>query len=191
MKLVIFGAIALVVGLAGGTGARVFTSPALPAGADSLIALADSTFKAKAAHGGATHAAAHGTAADPVAHADSAHAATPPTGHDAHAAGSAAASEDHAGATAATAAVASPVAAMPPAIPGPEPERYKQVGSILLNMKPAEAARVIAYLNDTQVHGLLEAMGPRQAAQILSQLPAERAAALSKRLLVTPVTEDR
>jgi flagellar motility protein MotE (MotC chaperone) len=66
----------------------------------------------------------------------------------------------------------------------PDAESYKQVGSILLNMKPVEAAKIVSYLNDDQVEGLLRSMSPRQAAGVLGQLPAERAAALSRRLLV-------
>lgn len=194
MKLVILGVIALVVGLAGGTGVRVFTAPPLPAGADSLIARADSTYKAKHHSAAGSHtAAAHGDAAHatatPADHADHAAAATTPTDthHDAPTAASAVAT------TPETTSVpgASPIVDGPPAIPPPGPERYKQVGNILLSMKPVEAARVIAYLNDRQVHGLLEVMGPRQAAQIMAQLPAERAATLSKRLLIAVPQEVR
>lgn len=189
MKPVIFGVAALVVGLAGGTGARVFTAPALPAGADSLIAAADSLYRAKHAHGGdaghesadAAHAVGHGGGVPDPAPAEA--TAEKAAGHGidaavaAHAAPTAAAAEAH--------------AQPPEADRGPFPERFKQVGNILLNMKPAEAAQVIAYLDNDQVQGLLEAMGPRQAAQILTQLPAERAAALSKRLLALPRPEPK
>lgn len=191
MKLVIFGAIAAVVGLVGGTGARVFTAPALPAGADSLIAAADSAYKLKVSQEAGGHAAAHGDSSAAGGH-EVAHTEAAPVAHPAaeHGHEPAATADGHAVQAAATVAAA-PAATGPSAVTEPEPERYKQVGNILLNMKPAEAARVIAYLTDAQVHGLLEAMGPRQAAQILSQLPAERAAALSKRLLIAPPTEAR
>lgn len=59
-----------------------------------------------------------------------------------------------------------------------------------MNMKPVEAARIIGYLNDMQVEGLLRSMSPRNAASVLSQLPSDRAAALSRRLLV-PAKEAR
>lgn len=190
MKLVIFGAIATVVGLAGGTGARVFTAPALPVGADSLIAAADSMYRLKASHGATGHAIAHADSAAVASHGDAAHTDTAPAAHGPQGGEPAAKEAAHAESPAAeAAAVSATVGPAPVAAPGPE--RYKQVGNILLNMKPVEAARVIAYLTDTQVHGLLEAMGPRQAAQILSQLPAERAATLSKRLLIAPPTEAR
>lgn len=188
MKLVIFGAVALVVGLAGGTGARVFTAPALPAGADSLIAVADSVYHAKKALGSESH----GEAAVAQAAPHDAHDATTEA-HGVAAPGG----EGHGDVTVAAgppALAASPAAAhaAAPVVPeGPSPERYKQVGNILLAMKPVDAAQVIGYLDDRQVHGLLEAMGPRQAAQILTQLPAERAATLSRRLLATPAREAR
>ena len=188
MKLVIFGAVALVVGLAGGTGARVFTAPALPAGADSLIAAADSVYRSKKGHGSESP----GEAADAQAAPHGAHGVTT----EAHGA-AAPSGEVHADATIASsppALAAAPVSAhaAAPVVPqGPSPERYKQVGNILLAMKPVDAAQVIGYLDDRQVHGLLEAMGPRQAAQILTQLPAERAATLSRRLLATPAREAR
>jgi Mg/Co/Ni transporter MgtE len=77
-----------------------------------------------------------------------------------------------------------------PAVHAPDADSYKQVGSILLNMKPAEAARIMSYLNDDQVEGLLRSMSPRQAAGVLGQLAPERGAVLSRRLLV-PAKETR
>jgi hypothetical protein len=185
IKLGIFAVVALLLGVGGGAGVRVLTAPPLPPGADSLIAAAD-TAKAHAAPHGAPHGAAAGAA--PHAAADAAHGAAA----DAHAVPGVAA-DAHA-----TPAPTEAAHASPPATPaaagghadaahaGPEPEAYKQVGSILLAMKPAEAARIIAYLSDAQVHGLLQAMGPRQAAQVMAQLPPERGAAISRRLLAEP-----
>jgi flagellar motility protein MotE (MotC chaperone) len=57
------------------------------------------------------------------------------------------------------------------------------VARILINMKSAEAAKIMAYLGDDQVEGILRSMGVRQAAMILAQLPVERAAKLSRRLM--------
>lgn len=61
---------------------------------------------------------------------------------------------------------------------------YKQVARVLSAMKPAEAAKVLAFLSDEEVEGLLRAVGPRQAADFLANIPKERAAGLSRRLLV-------
>ncbi|MFN8588914.1 MAG: hypothetical protein U1E86_28185 [Burkholderiaceae bacterium] len=193
MKLVIFGVAAFLIGIGGTTGTLVLTAPKLPAGADSLIAAAhaDTTKHEAAAHAapGAEHAAA--PAESTLAHeAAPAGEATPaePEG--------AAAPAEHTtdAATAAHQAAIEPVR-VPPVVarPGaaePDPETYKQVGSILMNMKPAEAAKIMGYLNDTQIEGLLRSMSPRNAATVLSQMPPERAAALSRRLLV-PAKEAR
>ena len=61
---------------------------------------------------------------------------------------------------------------------------YRPVARLLMNMKPADAGKVLSYLNDTQVEGILRALGARQAAVLLSQMPAERAAQLSRRLML-------
>lgn len=182
MKLVIFGVVAFVLGIAGSSGVMVMTAPKLPAGSDSLLAvMADSikTHKTGGEHGahpapggehaGATQPHADSVATDPAHGAEATVAATPapiehvvpPTSHGLPSAS---------------------------ATPAQQAEAYKQVGSILNNMKPVEAARILAYLSDTQVEGLLRSMGPRQSAVMLGQLPPERGAALSKRLLV-PSTE--
>jgi hypothetical protein len=190
MKLVIFGVIAFVVGIAGSSGVMVMTSPKLPAGADSLLAAkADSLRRIPAhpaeagssvvapSHEGAVAAAAHGDSVrTDAAHVDSAVPAAHPLQ------------------VVATATQGPVVQVVPPkpgvaaAPAGPtaeqQAEAFKQVGSILNNMKPAEAARILEYLSDAQVEGLLRSMGPRPSAVMLGQLPPERAAALSKRLLV-------
>jgi flagellar motility protein MotE (MotC chaperone) len=70
------------------------------------------------------------------------------------------------------------------------PADYTRVAKILVNMKPAEAGAILEHLGDAQVEGVLRAVGPRQAATLLTALPAERAAQISKRLLV-PVTEEK
>lgn len=131
-------------------------------------------------------------------------AAEPPPGDLTHpaadASSSAAASDPHSGA----ATTQSPAAqhATPPPAPAASPARtekkpqtevkeFKQLAKILVNMKPAEAARVIHGLSDDNVHGLLLAMGPRQAASLLAELPPERAAALGIRLLKESGEESR
>ncbi|MEP6571540.1 MAG: hypothetical protein ABJD11_02560 [Gemmatimonadota bacterium] len=65
---------------------------------------------------------------------------------------------------------------------------YKQLARIFSAMKPVEAVKVLGFLSDAEVEGILRAVGPRQAADFLVNLPKERAAALSRRLLV-PVTD--
>ena len=179
MKLVIFGVAAIVLGIAGSSGVLVMTSPKLPVGADSLLAArADSLHRLKpVVHAGtaATATAVHVPVA--TVHADS--AVTPP-GHTVEAA----AVSTHP--TVEHVVPPVPVVAAGPEVPtaAEQADAYKQVGSILNNMKPVEAARILAYLSDSQVEGLLRSMGPRPSAAMLGQLPPERGAALSKRLLV-------
>src|SRR5205814_1732319 len=62
-------------------------------------------------------------------------------------------------------------------------EDFTQVSKILTNMKPAEAAKIMSFLSDDQVEGIVRAIGVRQAALMLAHLPTERAAALSRRLM--------
>ena len=50
-------------------------------------------------------------------------------------------------------------------------------------MKPAEAGPILARMSDENVEGILAQLGPRPAAVLLAQLPAERGAALSLRLI--------
>lgn len=203
MKLVIFGVAAFVIGLGGTTGGLVLTAPKLPPGADSLIAAAhaDSTKHGEAAAG--EHAAA-APAAAAAEHAAATPEGTPPaegahaseaTGHEAATASVEPAPHGVEAATTSHAPAEQPVRPMPGMAPltrsgEPDPETYKQVGSILMNMKPAEAAKIMGYLNDTQIEGLLRSMSPRNAATVLSNMPPERAAALSRRLLV-PARETR
>ena len=188
MKPVIFGVVAFVLGLGGSTGVMVLTTPVRLTAADSLaIARADTTH------------AAHLPVAAPVAHAAAVVRApvpavressvskpvvAPPTAAVASTAGSQAPAIMHV-----PAATEAGVHAVRPAN-APDVDSYKQVGSILLNMKPAEAARIVSYLNDDQVEGLLRSMSPRQAAGVLGQLAPERGAVLSRRLLV-PAKEAR
>jgi hypothetical protein len=68
--------------------------------------------------------------------------------------------------------------------PAGKAQAYKSVARIFASMKPTEAAQVLALLNDSEVEGILRAVGPKQAADFLINLPKERAAALSRRLLV-------
>ena len=160
MNIGMLGGIAFVVGLAIGTGAVMMRPAAPPA-----HGTADSTAVA-----GHDSTAAHPAAAEAAA-ATPSHEDPPVVGHE-------------------TPAEASPVrvpvlATVSAAAAAPEPENFTQVSKILSSMKPAEAAKILVYLSDDQVEGILRSLGVRQAAQMLTQLPTERAAALSRRLLHT------
>lgn len=163
-----------------------------------VVALAASTFlgiqKGKKA--------AAEAAAQVAAHADSvkvAHPADSAVGHDSTGAvqgeGVAPVSRDsgaaeHEGAIPTPVAHADPVAAAPKIIPAStvdpaeKADAYKQVARVLSAMKATEAAKVLAFLSDDEVEGILRAVGPRQAADFMTNLPKERAAGLSRRLLV-------
>jgi len=81
----------------------------------------------------------------------------------------------------------------PAGVPSGEPEpdpvavaaAFKQVARVLAAMKPPQAARVLSQLSDDEVEGILRSVGPRQAADFLTNLPVERAGVLSRRLLAT------
>lgn len=78
-----------------------------------------------------------------------------------------------------------PVLPVGQVVPPPDKTKaYKEVARIFSSMKAAEAAKVLGFLSDTEVEGILRAVGPRQAADFMTNLPKERAAALSRRLLV-------
>ena len=75
-------------------------------------------------------------------------------------------------------------AAAPPATDSVGPS-FKQVARIMGNMKASDAAEVLSHLTDAEVEGILRAVGVRKAAELMTQLPESRAAALSRRLLVS------
>lgn len=60
---------------------------------------------------------------------------------------------------------------------------YRQLARIFSNMKTTDAVKVMAFMSDDEVQGVLEEVGVRQAAGLLAAFPKERAAALSRRLL--------
>lgn len=78
---------------------------------------------------------------------------------------------------------AKPVASKPAVDPAAKAAAVKQVARVLSAMKAAEAAKVLAFLSDEEVEGILRAVGPRQAADFMTNLPKERAANLSRRLM--------
>ena len=64
---------------------------------------------------------------------------------------------------------------------------FKQLARIFGSMKAVDAVKVMALMTDEEVEGVLRALGPKQAADMLGEFPKERAAALSRRLLVPTV----
>jgi hypothetical protein len=165
LKLILVVAIAFVAGLSGGTAAVVMRPHAQAAAADSA---------AVAARADSARTAAHAAAAD-SGHADAApHAAAAPP-HTATA--DAPAARDS---SAPPPAAAAPVTATAASTGG---GGYRQLARVLSNMKPADAAKIVAFLSDDQVEGLLGQLGVRQAASLLSAMPTERAAALGRRML--------
>ncbi len=195
IKLIIFAAVALIVGLGGGAGAYMMMAP--------KHAASDSTHAAGDSLGVSPEALQHKLAA---AH-DSEHVETimAPAGEAAAAAPGegAPAAETHAApgtvpapSGAALAAAAHPAPGKPPASAPEKPHVVSadmatpnpaDMRGIFVNMKPLEAARILALLPDEQAAGILRQLEPRQAAGILSQLPPDRAAAVSRRLLLAQV----
>lgn len=190
----IFALAAFLVSTAGTTLALVRSHrPAAVVPADSLRAHgpkvpSDSTPKAPAARDSvptARGAAAHDTShaapakAEPSSRRDSTSSAPTPDSGQATPAASA------------RPAAPRPLATTIPVDPVARAAAYKQVARVLSAMKPPEAAKVIAYLTDDEVEGLLRAVGPRQAADFLTNIPKERAAKLSRRLLVPDRSNSR
>ncbi len=74
-------------------------------------------------------------------------------------------------------------AANAPATTAVQDPPEKQVGRILAQMKPADAAGILTFLGDDEVDRILCHLGVRQAAALLEQIPAERAATLTRSAL--------
>ncbi len=172
MKIIMMAVGAFVLGLGGSTAAVFMTAPVKPAPG----AAADSTHSAAVAGAGAT---AHGAATDST-HAT--HAAISPAAPQPAEESSIA--EHGANATDSHAPTGLPHLAGDASLASTEsPAGYRQVARVLSSMKPADAAKIAAYLTDDQVEGILGQLGVRQAAGLLTELPTERAAALSKRIM--------
>ena len=172
IKLVIVAVICFVMALAASTGVTVMRSPARVAAADSSV-VADSVLRA-APSGVAT------AASRDVIH-DSSGGPSAPDWESGPTALQLAAAVPH-----------TPDVVRPSTAPAVKlPPDFGHVAKILVNMKPAESAAILAYLGDEQVEGVLRALGPRQAAGVLAAIPTERAAQLSRRLLVPPPGEQK
>jgi hypothetical protein len=188
MKIVIFACLAFVVGVAGGTGFGVMNAPkpaAVAAGADSAKAGADADALASTdEHAPVDGAPASAGGAPMVVSDESAHPAAggaAPSGF----AGGAPGADPHAG------VVAKALAEVAARGQAREPEDFKQVARILTSMKPTDAAKIMSFLDDELIEGIVRQLGPRPAAVLLVQLPPERAARLSKRLIQQPTAEAR
>ena len=183
MRVVILGVVAFLLSLGGTTGALVMKArKAAAIVADSLAAHPDSA----AAHADSAKVKGDSSASHPaavVAHADSARPLPDPT----HAAPDSAARGDSTSSGAATSSLgASPTgheAPLSAEATGPKGAAYKQLARIFSNMKTTDAAKVLAYMSDEEVQGVLEQLGVRPAAGLLAALPKERAAILSRRML--------
>ncbi len=174
-KAIIFAVLACLISMGATTAYLVKTHQPEPVAADVPHARPEPVAKDSSATDTLKHVVARkdSTGKQDVPRADSAHAAVKP---------------DSAKPSQATAAPAEtpqapirPIAL--PVDPVAKAAAYKQVARVLSAMKPVEAAKVLAYLSDDEVEGLLRAVGPRQAADFLTNMPKERAADLSRRLL--------
>lgn len=65
--------------------------------------------------------------------------------------------------------------------------RLKQVAALVKDMKPRDAAEVVAGLDDNLAVGLLARMPPKSASAITAALPPEHAARLLTQLSVLPI----
>jgi hypothetical protein len=164
-KAILFAVVAFVVSLAGTTGVLVKAHRPVVAVADSTPAKSDSLAADSTSH--ATHRDSVPVDAVPGP-GDTAAVRTPAGGTP----------------EAAPPATAKPAVSKPKVDPAARAAAYKQVARVLSAMKPPEAAQVMGLLSDDEVEGILRAVGPRQAADFLANIPRERAAALSRRLLV-------
>lgn len=88
-----------------------------------------------------------------------------------------------------------PLSALPtdgtPPIPSPlgvlDRPRLRQVASLVKDMKPRDAAEVLAGLDDNLAVGVLARMPPKSASAITAALPPEHAARLLTQLSVLPI----
>ncbi|MBT9559809.1 MAG: hypothetical protein IV100_27515 [Myxococcales bacterium] len=71
-----------------------------------------------------------------------------------------------------------------------ETERIAQLGAIVKKMKPDDAARVIAEQPDSAALALLALMGERNAAKLMTLMPAARTSALAKAMVEGELATD-
>jgi hypothetical protein len=169
VKLAILGVIAFVAALAGGTGFGIATAPK-PKPAPAVSAPAAKPAPAPAPTPPApTAVAASATPLGPPVQT------VPPLSDSSHVA----AALKAANAAAATLAATAPKAPTKPATP----EDYSAIAKILSDMKPKQANEILSHLSDDEVEGILRTVAARSAAVLLAQMPATRAAEMSRRLM--------
>ena len=192
MKPVIVFVAALVVATAGGTGAKVMITK--PAPVDSTKAKADST-KADSTKIDSTRTDSTQTlkSATDTAVAASGQAVTPPADTlkakpvapvaEKSAAEKAAAekvvAEKAAPTSASTAETAKKIAAIDPADTMATASE-RRIAKVFTSMDAKQAAKVLEHMSDGDVHIILGYVGVKQAAAIMTALPPERVATLSK-----------
>ncbi len=151
-------------------------------GGGFLLALGVSTYL------GMQRPAAEPDGVVPLASADSTHVPVPEHAREDTTEGIQAAvpSETHPPDSAAVAPVPAEQSPPAPVVPTdtavPDPPE-KQVGRILAQMKPADAAGILGFLGDEEVARIFCHLGVRQAAALMEQIPAERAATLTRSAL--------
>jgi len=179
VKLVLIGVGAFVLSLVGGTAIRVVTAP--PPGPVPAAAHADSS-AAETPPAATTEPVTAVSSVKPVpARSDS----TPLRP-------AAPAATRIPAPVADSVADAARVPSAPQVVAAPrEAESYKTVAKILSTMKPDDAAQILAQLSDPQVEGILRAAGVRGAAIFMGKLPATRAAAMSRRLMLASAREGK
>ena len=64
-----------------------------------------------------------------------------------------------------------------------EAARAKAVAKIMASMKPKDAAAIVANLNDDELERIIRQLNAKQVASLLTALPKDRAATMSRRLL--------
>lgn len=165
IKPIIFGLVAFLLSLGGTTFVMVKRAPPVEV---ATAAVKDSAAAGKGGKGtDSTHTRRDSTQRkDSTTRSDS--LAKPPLGHPA---------------PVLSGPVPAPVASKHVIDPVAKAAAVKQVARVLSAMKAAEAAKVLAFLSDEEVEGILRAVGPRQAADFMTNLPKERAASLSRRLM--------
>jgi flagellar motility protein MotE (MotC chaperone) len=67
---------------------------------------------------------------------------------------------------------------------------FKRLGKVLAAMKPEDAVKVVAYMHDDEIVGILSQLAPKDAAALLTALPQERAGTLGRELLAASMASD-
>lgn len=173
MKPILIFVITFVVGTAAATGAKVMTAKPV-AGAHGDSANADST-QADSTHAGASAASHEGPHGDTavIASGQPVHAPADTMPRPVANASQGSAKPD-AGKQAASSATAAATATPP------DTASERRLAKVFTAMEPKQAAKVLQHMSDGDVQIILGYVGPRQAASIMSELPPERVAKLSK-----------